>query len=70
MNSVRILTPYFFTIIFNVVLSTDIRTPNDIFPQRFPIKIMCIFISPVCATYTAHLILLDFISLISDEECK
>jgi len=37
--------------------------PSDLFPSCFPTKILYMpFISPIRATYTAHLILLDFIT--------
>jgi hypothetical protein len=54
-----------------VALSHLCLTPNVLFPSSFPTKLVCIFVSPSCATSSTHRILLALTTLItSGDECK
>lgn len=64
---------YYISLIYIIILSSHLllSLPNGIFPSRFPTTVLCIFLIPLtCATYPAHNILLNFITLISDEDNK
>jgi hypothetical protein len=54
-----------FQINFNIILPSSQGLPSCLYPSSFLSKILYAFLfSPMCATFTAHLILLDLIILI------
>jgi hypothetical protein len=68
-NSVHIFTLQFFNIRLNIVLPSTHRSSKISLPFRFSDqKFVCIAVPPVRATYTSHLIILYFITLV--ETCS
>jgi len=66
---IQILGTYYFHINFNIILPSTAMSPKSSFPSSFPATNMYAFpISSVQATCSAHLILLDFGTLITSSE--
>jgi len=63
MNPVKILTPYFFKIHFNIIFPCIPRPSNFLFPLGFPTEIFySLLMSPMCAKWLAHPTWFDFSS--------
>jgi hypothetical protein len=66
---VHITPSYFSKTHFNIIPHLHLCLPNSLFPSGFATKILYVFLSPMCATYPAYLILLDLIILSIFGEC-
>jgi hypothetical protein len=67
-NSVNIIIPKLFKMLANITVPSMFSSPSGL-SSGFSTKILCEFlISPVCATCSAHVTLLDLITLIISGE--
>jgi hypothetical protein len=65
MNPIHILKPCFFKVHRNIILPSVLPSPSSLFFSRLPTKILHAFlISTTRATFPAHFILLELITLI------
>jgi hypothetical protein len=70
MNPVHVFLYYFSKIHSNIIVSSTLVLSCGLFPSGSQIKFLyTILTSPILATYTAHLIFLDYIILIIYGEC-
>lgn len=72
-KSVLILTPYLFKFLFNSILPSIVSSSKTFRPFRLSDQYILAYnflISPMRATYTSSLILLNLITLIISAECK